>query len=66
MQSWYNSVVDGSKNTKEDLSDSTSWIDVRDAALAHVLSLEKTEAGGERIIITEGMSSAIFLEQPPR
>ncbi|PPQ88279.1 hypothetical protein CVT25_005442 [Psilocybe cyanescens] len=64
MQSWYNSVVDGSKNTKEDLSDSTSWIDVRDAALAHVLSLEKTEAGGERIIITEVATANSIVPSP--
>ncbi|KAH9487432.1 Putative uncharacterized oxidoreductase [Psilocybe cubensis] len=55
MQSWFDNVVDGRNITKEDLSDSTCWIDVRDAALAHVLSLEKPEAGGERIIITEGV-----------
>ena len=28
-----------------------SWVDVRDCALAHVLSLEKSAAGGERMII---------------
>lgn len=30
------------------------WIDVRDAALAHTLSLSKEEAGGERLIISGG------------
>ncbi|EJT99744.1 NADP-binding protein [Dacryopinax primogenitus] len=30
------------------------WIDVRDAATAHVLSLQKPKAGGERIFITGG------------
>jgi len=29
-----------------------SWIDVRDCALGHVLSLEKSAAGGERIIVS--------------
>lgn len=36
------------------LSDSYTWVDVRDAALGHVLALEKPEAGGERIITAEG------------
>lgn len=31
-----------------------SWIDVRDLGSAHVLSLLKEEAGGERIIVTAG------------
>jgi hypothetical protein len=30
------------------------WVDVRDLALAHVRSLQKEEAGGERIFISEG------------
>ncbi|KAF8879132.1 hypothetical protein BD779DRAFT_1552618 [Infundibulicybe gibba] len=32
------------------------WVDVRDVATAHVLALEKPEAGGERIIICAGPS----------
>ena len=28
-----------------------TWVDVRDCALSHVLSLEKSAAGGERFII---------------
>ena len=32
----------------------SEWIDVRDVALAHVLALQKEEAGGERIIISSG------------
>ena len=39
---------------KEHLLYSESWVDVRDVALAHVLSLEKAAAGGERIIVSAG------------
>lgn len=39
---------------KEFLSQSDSWADVRDVALAHVLAVEKPEAGGERIITSVG------------
>ncbi|PPQ88274.1 hypothetical protein CVT25_005437 [Psilocybe cyanescens] len=49
---WADKPFDDS--TKEALSDSNSWVDVRDTALGHVLALEKSEAGGERIITTEG------------
>lgn len=31
-----------------------SWVDVRDVALAHVLALEKEEAGGERFLTSAG------------
>ena len=47
-------VVADSPKTKETLSESDSWVDVRDAALAHVLGLEKEAAGGERIITSSG------------
>lgn len=30
------------------------WIDVRDLAEAHVLAIKKQEAGGERVIVSEG------------
>ena len=35
-------------------SRSSSWVDVRDVGLAHLLALQKQEAGGERIIISSG------------
>lgn len=38
-------------------STGTCWIDVRDLANAHVLSLEKEAAGGERIIVSAGTAS---------
>ncbi|KAF8808073.1 NAD(P)-binding protein [Phlegmacium glaucopus] len=34
------------------LNTTASWVDVRDCALGHVLSLEKSAAGGERIIVS--------------
>ena len=69
LQIWYEKVVADSPKTKEDLSDSNSWVDVRDAALGHVLALEKDAAGGQRIITASGacpsfqfdLSSVIFL-----
>jgi len=55
MQIWYHIVVTGSDpKTIEALPQSDSWVDVRDTALAHVLALEKDEAGGERIITSAG------------
>jgi nucleoside-diphosphate-sugar epimerase len=45
------------KNPKsnEDLAaPESNWVDVRDLALAHVLALEKKEAGGERFIANSG------------
>jgi hypothetical protein len=54
MQVWYEKVVADSPKTKETLSESYSWVDVRDTALGHVLALEKDAAGGERIITTNG------------
>ena len=47
-------VVADSSKTKEALSDSNSWVDVRDTALGHVLALEKDAAGGQRIITSSG------------
>ena len=47
-------VITGFPNTKEAFSESYSWVDVRDTALAHVLALEKDEAGGQRIITSAG------------
>lgn len=42
---------------------SNGFIDVRDLATAHVLSGQKVEAGGERIIVSSSMScrSSILL-----
>ena len=54
MKVWYEKVVADTPKSKEALSDSYSWVDVRDAALAHVLALETEAAGGERIITSGG------------
>ena len=42
---WYEIVVADSPKTKEALSESNSgsWVDVRDTALANVLALEKMQ-----------------------
>ncbi|EKM52532.1 uncharacterized protein PHACADRAFT_149258 [Phanerochaete carnosa HHB-10118-sp] len=49
---FYGSVVKGTK-TKEQLTNfSTGWVDVRNVSEAHVLALQKPEAGGERIIVS--------------
>jgi hypothetical protein len=47
-------VVKDTPKTKELLSQSINYVDVRDTALSHVLALEKEEAGGERIISSAG------------
>ena len=47
-------VVADSPKTKEALSDSQGWADVRDTALCHVLALEKDAAGGQRILTVAG------------
>ncbi|KAI6037909.1 hypothetical protein EDC04DRAFT_2082589 [Pisolithus marmoratus] len=51
----------------------TCWVDVRDVAKAHCLSLEKQEAGGERIIVSSGLfkwqdfiDAANALSPPPQ
>ena len=51
---WYQMVIANVPKTKEALSHSSSWVDVRDTALGHVLALEKDAAGGERIITASG------------
>lgn len=54
---WYNSVVrpDSSGKSLEVLTTvGGSWVDVRDISLAHVLALQKAEAGGERLMISAG------------
>ena len=43
-----------------DLGQPGSWVDVRDCALGHVLSLENSAAGGERLMVAApGMLLAI-------
>ncbi|KAG1855935.1 hypothetical protein F4604DRAFT_1799314 [Suillus subluteus] len=55
---FYNYVAHPNSNgaTNEFLASvGTAWIDVRDLAGAHVISLEKEAAGGERIIVSAGL-----------
>ena len=58
---WYEMVVADSPKTKETLSESNSWVDVRDTALGHVLALEKDAAGGQRIITASGARHIILI-----
>ena len=61
LQLWYEKVVADSPKSKETLSDSNSWVDVRDAALGHVLALEKDAAGGQRIVVAAGTRHHVIL-----
>ena len=54
LEMWYEMVVANSPKSKETLSDSQGWVDVRDTALGHVLALEKDAAGGQRIFTVAG------------
>lgn len=51
---WYTVIASEPVKTRETLSSSSFWVDVRDVADAHVLALEKEAAGNERVIITAG------------
>ncbi|KJA22025.1 hypothetical protein HYPSUDRAFT_41417 [Hypholoma sublateritium FD-334 SS-4] len=53
-QMWISTVTSSTPLPKEHLLYSEAWVDVRDVALAHVLVLEKPDAGGERIIVSAG------------
>ena len=53
LQHLYMGVV-FSRDAETSFAASGGWIDVRDIALAHVLAVQKPEAGGERIIISAG------------
>ncbi|KAF5320417.1 hypothetical protein D9611_010718 [Ephemerocybe angulata] len=56
LKLWWDSVVDGteSKPGAHPVSNSQGWVDARDIAEAHVRAMEVEEAGGERIIVSEG------------
>ncbi|KAH9918743.1 NAD(P)-binding protein [Epithele typhae] len=51
---WYESVVKGAKTTEQLATVGSSYVDVRDLALAHVLALQKQDAAGQRIIVSAG------------
>ena len=50
MKMWYYALL-AEPQIFIDLGQLGSWVDVRDCALGHVLSLENSSAGGERLLI---------------
>ena len=50
-------LYENSKDEKQLTVSVNSWVDVRDVAEAHVVALEKPEAGGERILFAAGKYS---------
>ncbi|KAF9561494.1 NAD(P)-binding protein [Agrocybe pediades] len=54
LKLWYDTLTGEPAKTRDQLKASFTWVDVRDTALAHILALEKPEAGGERIITAAG------------
>ena len=50
MKLWYNALLVEPQSFVS-LRQVGSWVDVRDCALGHVLSLENSAAGGERLIV---------------
>jgi UDP-glucose 4-epimerase len=46
------------KSDEELVAGINSWVDVRDIAKAHVVALEKAEAGGQRILFSAGKGSS--------
>ena len=55
MVYFFNVVVVKGDKDKASLSDGDGYIDARDTAAAHVLAGEMEAAGGERIIVKNGM-----------
>ena len=54
---WFQALFKNSKNDEQLVASANSWVDVRDAAEAHVVALEKPGAGGERILFSAGRLS---------
>ncbi|KAI0674155.1 NAD(P)-binding protein [Trametes maxima] len=54
MRDWYLNVIEGRLDNDAVVNLGAGWVDVRDIAQAHVLALLKSEAGGNRFIITPG------------
>lgn len=54
MQEWYDAVVKSAHPVKDLSEIGSEWVDVRDLAEAHTLSLQREAAGGERIIVSGG------------
>ncbi|CAL1708191.1 unnamed protein product [Somion occarium] len=51
---FYDDVIQGKADNETLANFGYQWVDVRDLALAHVLSLENEEAGGKRLLISAG------------
>jgi hypothetical protein len=49
-------LVEGAYSSEALSTEGSSWVDVRDLALAHVRTFTREKAGGERIIVSKGMS----------
>lgn len=58
---WFDALYRNTKSDEEVVASVNAWVDVRDIAEAHVVALEKPEAGGERILFSAGK-----LRSPPR
>jgi len=54
MHSWFHNVFKTPADIKFLSSFGSEWIDVRDLGLAHVLVIQKEQAGGERFIVSSG------------
>ncbi|KAI0342089.1 NAD-P-binding protein [Trametopsis cervina] len=54
MLDWYKTVIKGARTNEELFTVSSSWVDVRDLAVAHVLAIQKEEAAENRFIISAG------------
>ena len=64
LEMWHHMVVAETPKTKESLSESQGWVDVRDTALGHVLAIEKDAAGGQRIFTVGGACYYVILIYP--
>jgi len=51
---WFKVIYRNTKSDKDLVASINCWVDVRDVAEAHVVALEKPEAGGERILFSAG------------
>ncbi|CCM01888.1 uncharacterized protein FIBRA_03959 [Fibroporia radiculosa] len=54
LRDWYRNIFQGGKTPEELPVVGQCWIDVRDLADAHILAMNKQEAGGERIVVYGG------------
>ena len=60
LQMWTDAVISTSPKSKEELLDSNEWIDVRDAAVGHVLALEKADAA---VVLDDGKPIGLVTRQ---